>query len=143
MIIRTMNIADYHEVYRLWTETQGMGMRSMDDSQCGIVKFISRNPSTNFVAEHQNRLVGVILCGHDGRRGYIYHAAVHGEYRHRGIGKALVTEVLKALENEQINKVALVAYKTNETGNHFWSSMGFTVRDDLVYRNLSINSDNV
>lgn len=138
--IRRMTTDDYDAVYVLWTGTQGMGMRSLDDSREGIARFLSRNPRTCFVAEAEGAIVGVILCGHDGRRGYIYHTAVRPEYRRQGIGKRLVDSVLAALKSEGIHKAALVVYKTNETGNEFWQSVGFTERDDLIYRNLSLNA---
>lgn len=143
MKIRLMTIEDYDKVYGLWSSTPGMGMRSLDDSAEGIANFLNRNPGTSFVAEENSEIAGVILCGHDGRRGYIYHTAVKPDWRKKGIGKMLVASALDALKNEQINKVALVAYKTNGLGNMFWKSVGFEQRDDLVYRNLSININNV
>jgi ribosomal protein S18 acetylase RimI-like enzyme len=138
-----MLIDDYDEVYCLWSGTSGMGMRSLDDSLDGITKFLNRNPNTIFVALQDNQLVGVILCGHDGRRGYIYHTAVKLDYRKKGIGKALVNVALNALKKEQINKAALVVFNTNDLGNEFWKSLGFQKRDDLFYRNISINEQNV
>lgn len=143
MKIRRMIIEDYEKVYALWTNTAGMGMRSLDDSMEGIDKFLKRNPSTNFVAMVDEEIRGVILSGHDGRRGYIYHAAVHVEYRGHGIGKALVDTALEALKEEGINKVALVVFKTNESGNAFWEAVGFEARTDLNYRNKSINMKNI
>lgn len=142
MEIRVMSIEDYDQIYRLWINTEGMGMRSLDDSFAGIDQFLKRNPRTNFVAQVGNEIIGVILCGHDGRRGYIYHAAVRTKYREQGIGKALVNAALDALRIEKINKAALVAFAGNESGNRFWESLGFAARNDLVYRNLSINEMN-
>lgn len=142
MKISLMTIDDYEKVYKLWINTSGMGMRSLDDSFQGIDKFIKRNPTTNFIAKLENKVIGVILCGHDGRRGYIYHTAVDCEYRGTGIGKALVNAVIEALRKEEINKVALVAFASNDVGNRFWESIGFKERDDLVYRNLTINQNN-
>lgn len=142
MEIKLMSIEDYDKVYKLWTSTEGMGMRSLDDSFEGIEKFIKRNPTTNYIAQMENEVIGVILCGHDGRRGYIYHTAVNPDFRGEGIGKALVNAVLGALKKEEINKVALVAFASNDLGNSFWESIGFSKRDDLVYRNLSINEKN-
>lgn len=143
MEIRLMSVNDYDKVNQLWRSTEGMGMRSLDDSFEGIEKFLKRNPSTNFVAQSENNIVGVILCGHDGRRGYIYHTAVNIDYRGRGIGRMLVDAVVKALKKEDINKVALVAFSSNDLGNKFWQSLGFSRRDDLIYRNLSINEKNI
>lgn len=142
MTIRTMTIEDYNEVYYLWSHTAGMGMRSLDDSPQGIERFLNRNPSTSFVAELDGKIAGVILCGHDGRRGYIYHTAVDPDYRKKGIGKALVNAALEALEKEHINKAALVVFGTNNLGNEFWEHIGFKVRDDLIYRNISLNDQN-
>jgi len=76
MKIRKMTINDYEGVYELWINTSRMGMRSVDDSKEGIQKYINRNPETCFIAEAENKIIGVILSGHDGRRGYIYHTAV-------------------------------------------------------------------
>lgn len=142
MEIKLMFIDDYDKVYQLWTNTEGMGMRSLDDSFEGIEKFLKRNPTTNYIAQVENKIVGVILCGHDGRRGYIYHTAVKTDYRGNGIGKALVDAALNALKKEEINKVALVAFALNDLGNKFWQSLGFDRRNDLIYRNLSINEKN-
>lgn len=143
MNIRKMEIKDYENVYKLWTSTPGMGMRSLDDSYEGISKFLLRNPETNFVAEKDGTIIGVILTGHDGRRGYIYHMAVDEPYRNRGIGRQLLHSALNALQKEGINKAALVVFKSNEIGNRFWERVGFTQRDDLVYRNMSLNENNV
>lgn len=143
MEIRPMSIEDYDKVNQLWKSTEGMGMRSLDDSFEGIEKFLKRNPTTNFVAQIENNIVGVILCGHDGRRGYIYHTAVNIEYRKIGIGRELVNTAINALKKENINKVALVVFSSNDLGNKFWESLGFIRRDDLIYRNLSINEKNI
>lgn len=143
MEIRLMTADDYEKVNQLWKSTDGMGMRSLDDSFEGISKFLKRNPTTSFVAELQNSIVGVILCGHDGRRGYIYHAAVDINYRGNGIGRALVNEVINSLKEESINKVALVVFSSNDLGNKFWQSIGFNCRNDLIYRDLSINQNNI
>ncbi len=139
MKIRQMVIEDYKQVYDLWINTTGMGLNNLDDSEEGIEKFLKRNPSTCFVAEQDNKIVGVILSGHDGRRGFIYHTTVNQEYRKQGIGKKLVDHALDALEKEGIHKVALVVFERNSLGNAFWESQGFSSRGDLVYRNKSIH----
>lgn len=137
--IRKMKISDYDEVYALWMSCTGMGLNNLDDSQEGIAKFLERNPDTCFVACSKERgIAGVILAGNDGRRGYIYHTAVHTDFRKLGIARSLVQRTLDALEACGIHKTALVVFDRNETGNQFWEKMGFTVRDDLVYRNKTI-----
>lgn len=141
-MIRLLGIDDYSQIYKLWTQIDGMGIRSLDDSREGIETFLNRNPTTNFVAVEDNQIVGVILCGHDGRRAYIYHTAVKEDYRKQGIANQLVDHVKDSLLKERIHKVALVAFKSNQIGNDFWQSVGFTKRDDLYYWNLSLNSNN-
>ena len=138
-MVRKMELGDYEKVYNLWAHTAGMGLNTTDDSKEGIAKYLARNPNTCFVAEDGGELAGVIISGHDGRRGYIYHTAVKEEFRRQGIGQELVSSALAALEQEGIHKVALVAFGKNKTGNLFWEKAGFTVRDDLVYRNKNIH----
>ena len=135
---RTMDISDYEQVYKLWLSCAGMGLNDLDDSKEGIQRFLSRNPDTCFVAQGEQKIVGVIIAGNDGRRGYIYHTAVDPECRHQGIATRLVNEAMAALKKLGINKTALVVFSKNESGNAFWEKSGFTSRDDLVYRNKTI-----
>lgn len=139
MKIRTMSISDYADVYNLWLSCKGMGLNSLDDSRDGIEKFLKRNPDTCFVAEVDNRIVGSILAGNDGRRGYIYHTAVSPQYQQHGIGSTLVDTAIDALKKLGINKIALVVFDKNDNGNAFWEKQGFTERNDLIYRNKTIN----
>ncbi len=140
MIIRIMTAEDYDGVYALWVSTPGIGLNKVDDSREGIAKYLRRNPQTSFVAEDCDRIVGVIMAGHDGRRGYIHHTAVLPAYRGQGLGRRLVEFAMKALEEEGIHKVALVAFTENNTGNAFWEKLGFSARGDLVYRNKNIHT---
>ena len=135
---RTMDISDYEQVYELWLSCAGMGLNNLDDSKEGIKRFLDRNPQTCFVALEDQTIAGVIIAGHDGRRGYIYHTAVHPQHRHKGIASKLVDEALKALKEQGINKTALVVFSRNADGNAFWENVGFTERTDLVYRNKAI-----
>lgn len=137
MKIRKMIIDDYEKVYQLWMSCVGMGLNNLDDSKEGIEKFLRRNPDTCFVAE-DHKIVGVILAGNDGRRGYIYHTAVQPDYRKRRIAADLVDYVEKAMAELGIHKVALVVFDRNDTGNMFWEKQGFTVREDLIYRNKAL-----
>lgn len=137
--IRLMKPDDYDEVYDLWLNTSGMGLNTSDDSKEGIVRFLGRNPTSCFVAQDGGKIVGAIICGHDGRRGYIYHTAVQDNYRHRGIGGNLLKNAMGALDKEGIKKAALVVFEKNHGGNAFWEKQGFTVRNDLIYRNKNIH----
>ncbi|MCH5266204.1 MAG: GNAT family N-acetyltransferase [Lachnospiraceae bacterium] len=139
MNFRIMTIDDYDGVYDLWINTPGMGLNTTDDSREGVAKYLRRNPTSSFVADDNGKIVGAIMSGHDGRRGYIHHTAVLLQYRNQGIAKKLVEHAMSALEKDGINKVALVAFGKNEIGNGFWENVGFSARDDLVYRNKNIH----
>jgi len=134
-----MKRSNYADVYSLWINTPGMGLNNIDDSKKGIRKYLKRNPKTCFIAKDGKRIVGVILSGHDGRRGYIHHTAVDIQYRNQGIGRELVNKAIEALREEGINKVAFVVFKNNEIGNKFWERLGFNIREDLIYRNKVIS----
>lgn len=136
--IRPMTIADYDALHALWLATPGMGLNTTDDSREGIDKYLARNPHTSFVAEQGGQLIGAIMCGHDGRRGFIHHTCVRADRQGEGIGRTLVEAALDALKAEGIHKVALVVFDRNEKGNAFWEKMGFTTREDLVYRNKAL-----
>ena len=136
--IRKMAPADYAGMYDLWMRCAGMGLNDVDDSEEGIRRYLERNPDTCFAAEEDGQIAGVILSGHDGRRGYIYHTAVAPDYQRRGVGRKLVDAALEALRDAGIAKVALVAFSRNEAGNAFWERMGFTAREDLIYRNRTL-----
>jgi ribosomal protein S18 acetylase RimI-like enzyme len=133
-----MNISDYDRVFELWTRTPGMGLNNIDDSRVGIDRYLRRNPETCFVAEEAGEIVGAILAGHDGRRGYIHHTAVAVSSRRKGVGTALVENAMEALKNEGIIKTALVVFAHNEIGNEFWENRQFLKRIDLIYRNKSM-----
>ena len=135
-----MSDSDYDEAHALWLSCKGMGLNDVDDSREGIARYLARNPSTCFVAEEGGALAGTILSGHDGRRGFIYHTAVGESFRRRGVGTQLVNAALEALKREGISKVALVVFSRNEAGNAFWAAQGFTLRDDLCYRNLALKA---
>ena len=143
MMIRVMTIDDYDQVYKLWTQIKGFGIRSVDDSREGIGRFLRRNPSTSVVAEEDGRIVGAILCGHDGRRGCLYHVCVDENYRMRGIGKSMVVFAMEALKKEKINKVSLIAFAQNDIGNAFWNEIGWTKREDLNYYDFTLNKENI
>ena len=138
MQIREMTIQDYEKVYALWMSCKNMGFNDVDDSKEGIARFLERTPNTSFVAMEDEKLLGIILGGHDGRRGYIYHASVVENHRKKGVGSVLVKTCLKAFKQEKISKVALLVFKYNEAGNAFWEKQGFILREDINYRNTAL-----
>ena len=142
-MIRTMTIRDYDEVNALWHRIKGFSIRSIDDSRIGVERFLKRNPDTSVVAVEDGKVVGAILCGHDGRRGCMYHVCVDPDYRRRGIGKAMVVYAMNALKTEEISKVSLIAFTKNDVGNAFWRCMGWTKREDLNYYDFVLNEKNI
>ena len=142
--IRAMTIEDYEGLHSLWMTIHGFGIRSIDDSEEGVARFLKRNPTTSVVAvSDDGEIVGGILCGHDGRRGCLYHVCVREDYRRLGIGKQMVVFCMNALKAEKINKVSLIAFKSNEVGNRFWKSVGWTFREDLNYYDFTLNDANI
>lgn len=142
-MIRTMTMEDYEEVHALWMTIHGFGIRSIDDSREGVERFLKRNPSTSIVAVADGKIVGTILCGHDGRLGCLYHVCVHEDYRQRGIGKAMVVRAMEMLKREKISKVSLIAFSENDAGNAFWNTIGWTRRQDLNYYDFVLNTANI
>ncbi len=142
-LIRAMTIEDYPLVKALWLTILGFGIRSIDDSEKGVSQFLERNPGISVVAEQDGKIVGAILCGHDGRRGCLYHVCVEEAYRRRGIGKSMVVFCMEALKKEHINKVSLIAFTKNDVGNAFWREIGWTKREDLNYYDFTLNEDNI
>lgn len=128
--IRQIHPDDYREIVRLWSITPGMGL-SDADSEVNIRKFLMRNKGLSYCYKEDNKIIATILCGHDGRRGYIYHVAVAPKYRGRGFGRRLVEESLHSLKKEGIDKCHLFVFADNEPGNSFWRSTGWTKRDDI------------
>lgn len=143
MRIREMTVGDYENVYALWKTIKGFGIRSIDDSREGVERFVRRNPTTSIVAEEDGRIIGAILCGHDGRRGCFYHVCVKEEHRKRGVGKKMVAAAMEALKKENISKVNLIAFQSNQVGNRFWSSMGWSFREDVNYYEFNLNEKNI
>ena len=139
MNVRPMTIADYDQLHALWLSIPGMGLNDLDDSREGITKYLARNPRTSFVATEKGfAVIGAIMAGHDGRRGFIYHTCVRADRQGEGVGQALAEAALDALKAEGIHKVALVVFDRNEQGNAFWEKLGFLPREDLVYRDRTL-----
>ena len=141
--IRVMAPEDYDKVYQLWLSITGFGIRSVDDSREGVARFLKRNPTTSVVAEQNGRIVGSIMCGHDVRTGCFYHVCVARDYRKHGVGYRMVRFAVRALIEEGVSKVTLIAFKENQVGNVFWKSLGWTQREDVNYYDLILNEENI
>lgn len=141
--IRPMKAEDYDKVYKLWLSIEGFGIRSIDDSREGVERFLKRNPDLSVVAEQNGRIVGSIMVGHDGRTGCFYHVCVAKDYRKHGVGYKMVRYAVKALQNEGINNVTLIAFKRNGVGNAFWKNLGWTEREEVNYYSMLLNEENI
>lgn len=142
MIFDRMIVEDYDEIYNIWLNTNGVTLRSIDDSREGIESFLKRNPNNSFVCKIDKEIIGGILCGHDGRKGFIYHTVVNEKHRDKGIGKKLVEMVVKSLKEENITKIGVLVNSDNASGSDFWKSLGFEFYNDLNYGLLPLDKLN-
>ena len=138
--VRPMTLADHDAVSGLLRATEGVVLRSAD-SRAATARYLERNPGLSFVCWDADTLVGCVFAGHDGRRGYLQHLAVHPGYRRRGIGSALVARCVAALESVGIEKIHLDVLAGNASAAAFWSARGWTRRDDIVRYSLLRSDD--
>ena len=140
--IRKVTIDDYDAMYELWnsTEQSRRALNPADDSREGIDRYLKRNPNTCFAAVQGDRIIGVVLTGHDGRRGIIHHMCVHPDCRRMGIATQLISIAENALKKEGIQKIFGLVFRDNEPANLFWEKQGYTLRTNLNYRNKSLNA---
>jgi putative acetyltransferase len=129
--IAEMTAKDYDEVLVLWKGTDGIGLHEDTDSLDGIAAYLLRNPGLSFVARSDGNVVGAVLCGHDGRRGYLHHLTVAAAERNRGVGRALVESCLARLGRIGIRKCNIFLFSDNEAGEEFWKHVGWEERPDL------------
>jgi len=121
----------YPQVHALWEATEGVGLHDDCDSPEGIQAYLGRNPGMSFVALDGEAVVGAVLCGHDGRRGYLHHLAVAPSHRRRRIGRELTDACLAALRSLGIRKCHLFIFSDNSDGLAFWRAVGWSQRSDV------------
>lgn len=141
MHYRTMTINDYEAAIALWSESEGVRLRDADSRE-GIEKYLLRNPGLSFVAEVEGELVGTIMAGHDGKRGYVQHLSVANSHRRLGIATRLVSLCMEALKREGIQKSHLMILPENEAAQTFWASQGWVYRSDILLYSF-VNGDNL
>jgi len=124
-------VTDIPAARALWEASPGVGL-SGSDATGPLTTFLSRNPSTSFVATVEGEIVGTILCGHDGRRGLIHHLVVAERYRRRGLGRGLLDRGLAALKGHGISKCHLLVFRSNQEGLAFWRKIGADERTELA-----------
>ena len=135
--ILPFTMADYDEVYALWQSTPGVGLSDVDSRE-GITSYLARNPGLSFVARADGRLAGAVLCGTDGRRGYLHHLAVASQFRRQGIGETLVDACLRGLNDLGCRKCHIFVFGGNVEGRAFWERVGWKLRTDLVIMSKDI-----
>ncbi|MCL6306517.1 GNAT family N-acetyltransferase [Pseudomonas sp. SZ57] len=128
--IRSMTLDDYDAVIELMRTTPGISLRDADSREA-TARYLERNPGMSFVAEADGALCGCVMCGHDGRRGYLQHLIVLPEYRGRGIAHELVERCLECLDALGIYKCHLDVMKSNEAAGRYWHRQGWTLREDI------------
>lgn len=138
--VRPMTIEDYDPVMALISGVPGVAVRAAD-SRPAIERYLARNPKLSFVAVAGDRLIGCVFCGHDGRRGYLHHIVVVVEFRRMGVGRALVTAALDALEAEGIAKSHLEVFADNEPAIAFWKALGWQHREDIIRFSFNRSTD--
>ena len=141
--IRTMNIDDYDAVIKLMQQTPGISLRDAD-SQLNTARYLERNPGHSFVALSDQNIVGCIMSGHDGRRGYVQHLVVHADYRKQGIAGTLLRRCLAALAEIGIHKSHIDVLKDNLSGAAYWRNQGWQLRSDIDrYSFICSDNDNI
>jgi len=129
--LREMTLADYDEVYALWAASEGIGLSSADSREA-IGAFLQRNPGLAFVAVDGDVIAGAVICGTDGRRGYLHHLAVRSSHKRQGIGRRLAQACLNRLREQGIEKCHIFVYRENHSARRFWESVGWVERVELV-----------
>lgn len=133
-----MRIEDYDEVVALWQATAGVQLNESDTRE-KIANYLERNRGLSRVVREQGRLVAAVLCGHEGRRGYLNHLAVSADYRRRGLGRLLVEECLAELAAQGIAKCSIFVFRDNDDGTQFWEQLGWRERAELKILQCATN----
>ncbi|AEX24578.1 GNAT family N-acetyltransferase [Vibrio sp. EJY3] len=139
--IREMDIADYDDVIKLWGQTEGMSLRDADSKE-SINNYLTRNPNLSFVAVSANEIVGAVLVGTDGRRGYLQHLAVSANFRGKNLGRELVSQAISALANVGVPKTHLFVYNENVNAQQFYEKLGWFPRDEVRMYSYNSSSNN-
>jgi ribosomal protein S18 acetylase RimI-like enzyme len=130
-LVRQMAIEDYDDVLLLWKSSDAIVLSKVD-SQDIIKRLLERNTGLSFVAMDGDKIIGAVLCSHDGRLGYLSHLVVSNEYRRQGIGRQLVSRCMYSLTGLGIHKCILLIMKETEEALQFWRTVDPAGRVSLV-----------
>jgi len=140
MITREMRIADHDMLIDLFSNTPGVTVREADSREA-TEYYLERNPQLNFVAIDNDQIVGCVMCGHDGRRGYLQHLIVRDDYRRQGIGQRLFLMCTNSLAKIRILKTHIFVFRNNDLANSFWSKNGWYLRQDINMYSYNTSSN--
>ena len=140
MIMREMTIDDHESLLELFSKTPGVTVREADSREA-TKSYLLRNPGLNYVALDGERIIGCVMCGHDGRRGYLQHLVVSDQHRKSGIGQSLFKKCIDSLEKIGIVKTHIFVFKNNDLANTFWSKRGWQLREDLNMYSYNASSN--
>jgi GNAT superfamily N-acetyltransferase len=131
MEIRELKIEYYEEVVSLWQKAEGIGLDSDFGTKERIGMYLQRNPGLSFAAFEKGEVIGAVLCGHDGRCGYLHHLTVAKGHHNKGIGTVLVDKVISKLRTLGIRKCNIFVFADSASGQEFWKKIGWVERTDL------------
>lgn len=132
--VREFAVEDYDGAFGLWSQTEGLSLNEADSRE-GVTAFLQRNPGFSAIATNDaGKVVGAVLCGHNGRAGFLYHLAVGTEFRRRGLGRRLVEFCFEKLAEARIPRCNIFVYTDNEVGNRFWLNHGW--KDPVTWKVL-------
>lgn len=134
---REFHIGDYDLAIELWNRVEGLDVAEGDDRET-IQRFLERNPGLSRIASDGERIIGAVLCGHDARRGYVYHLAVDPAYHGHGIGKRLIGECLAGLKRAGLERANILVAKDNPRGLDFWRRCGWEDLDGAAAMGIDV-----
>ena len=122
---REFVMADYDGALALWMAEEACIEICEGDSREEVAEYLKRNPGLSRVAESGGIIAGAVLCGHDGRRGWIYHLAVAPAFRGKGVGKLLIDDCLDGLRKAGLKRAIILVAGDNPGGREFWLRNGW------------------
>lgn len=138
IVIDEMKVSDLEQVIKLWSSITELSFPVQFDTVERLTRFLSRNQGFSTIAKSDTAIVGAILCGHDGRRGFFYHSGVDYSFRKQGIAKEMIERCFEMLRKEDIDTCFLFTIDSNIPAQEFWKSMGFNYAPHILYHSRSI-----